>query len=81
MDTVKARIQGNATIVTIPKSFNVKPGTEYRFSKGKDGVLMLIPTKKIPSSIEKLFENWHGVYQMPDDLKNWQNIKPEGKEL
>ena len=45
MDTVKARIQGNATVVTIPKSFDVKPGTEYRFSQGKGGVLTLTPTK------------------------------------
>ena len=35
MDTVKARIQGNATVVTISKSLNVKPGTEYRFTKGQ----------------------------------------------
>ena len=74
MDTVKARIQGNATVVTIPKSFDVKPGTEYRFSQGKGGVLTLTPT-------EELFKNWHGEYQMPDDLKVWQNAKPEGEEL
>lgn len=33
MSIVKARIQGNATVVTIPKSFNVKPGTEFKFKK------------------------------------------------
>ena len=81
MDTVKARIQGNATVVTIPKSFDVKPGTEYRFSQGKGGVLMLTPTKKVPSTIEELFKDWHGEYRMPDDLKGWQNAKPVGEEL
>lgn len=81
MDTVKARIQGNATVVTIPKSFNVKPGTEYRFIKGKGGALILTPAKKVPSTIEELFKNWHGEYQMPADLKDWQNAKPEGEEL
>lgn len=81
MDTVKARIQGNATVVTIPKAFNVKPGTEYRFTKEKDGVLKLSPTKKVPATIEELFKDWHGKYQMPDDLKDWQNMKPEGEEL
>ncbi len=81
MDTVKARIQGNATVVTIPKSFNVKPGTEYRFAKGKGGTLILTPAKKVPSTIEELFKDWHGKYQMPDDLKDWQNAKPEGEEL
>ncbi|MCZ9599513.1 hypothetical protein L2010_01700 [Lactobacillus mulieris] len=81
MDTLKARIQGNATVVTIPKSFNVKPGTEYRFTKGKGGVLTLTPAKRVPSSIEELFKDWHGEYQVPDDLKEWQNVKPEGEEL
>lgn len=74
MDTVKARIQGNATVVTIPKSFNVKPGTEYRFTKGKSVVLILTPAKKVPSTIEELFKDWHGKYQMPDDLRNRQDI-------
>lgn len=46
MDTVKVRVQGNATVVTIPKLFNVKPGTEYRFAKGKYGTLILTPTKR-----------------------------------
>lgn len=48
MNTTKARIQGNAVVVTIPKSFGVKPGTEYRFSKESDGTLKLTPTKKSP---------------------------------
>lgn len=81
MDTVKVRIQGNATVVTITKPFNIKPGTEYRFVKGKSGTLILTPTKKVPSTIEDLFKDWHGEYQMPEDLKGWQNVKPKGKEL
>ena len=81
MDTVKARIQGNAVVVTIPKSFKVKPGTEFRFKKGKGGSLTLIPTKKVPNSLDDLFKGWHGKYQMPDDLKNWHNHKPTGDEL
>lgn len=48
MDTTKARIQGNAVVVTIPKSLGVEPGTEYRFSKESDGSLKLTPTKKYP---------------------------------
>lgn len=81
MNTVKARIQGNATVVTIPKSFDVQPGTEYRFVKGKNGVLTLIPTANVPSTMKELFQNWHGSYHMPDDLQDWQNAKPKGEEL
>ena len=68
MSLVKARIQGNATVVTIPKSFNVKPGTEFRFKKGKNGTLILSPSKKVPDTMEELF-------------KNWDNAKPVGEEL
>ena len=81
MDTVKVRVQGNATVVTIPKLFNVKPGTEYRFAKGKYGTLILTPTKKVPARIDELFRDWHNQYQVPDDLKEWQNVKPAGEEL
>lgn len=81
MEIVKARIQGNATVVTIPKSLNVKPGSEYHFSKGKNGVLTLTPARKIPETMEDLFKNWHGKYHMPDDLNDWQNEKPEGEEI
>lgn len=69
MSIVKARIQGNATVVTIPKSFNVKPGTEFKFKKGKNGNLILSPSKKVPDSIEELFKNWHGKYEVSDEIR------------
>lgn len=81
MGTVKARIQGNAVVVTIPKSMGVKPGTKYRFQKESDGTLKLTPTKKVPDSMEELFEDWHGKYETPDDLKDWDNNQTEGEEL
>lgn len=81
MDTVKARIQGNATVVTIPKAFNVKPGTEFHFKKEKNGALLLTPAKKVPDSMKELFKDWHGKYQMPEDLEEWQKAKPKGEEL
>lgn len=37
--------------------------------------------KKIPATIEELFEGWPGEYQMPADLEEWQNMQPEGQEL
>lgn len=81
MNIVKARIQGNATVVTIPKSFNVKPGTEFKFKKGKNGTLILSPSKKVPDSIEELFKNWHGKYEVSDEMRDWDEMKPEGKEI
>lgn len=81
MKTVKARIQGNAVVVTIPKNFQVKPGTEFKFEKKKNGALTLIPIHQVPDTLEELFEGWNGSYEMPEDLEDWQNIKPVGEEL
>lgn len=81
MDTVKARIQENAPVITIPKSFNVKPGTEYRFTKGKGWNFNPKTSRKVPSTLEELFKDWHGQHQMPDDLKDWQIAKSKGEEL
>ncbi len=81
MSIVKARIQGNATVVTIPKSFNVKPGTEFKFKKGKNGNLILSPSKKVPDSIEELFKNWHEKYEDSDEKREWDEMKSEGREI
>lgn len=80
MLTVKTRIQGNATVITIPKSLNIPLGTEFIFSKGKDNVLTLTPTKKAPTTLAELFDGWEGKYEMPDDMKDWENMQPVGKE-
>lgn len=48
MDRIKTRIQGNAVVVTISKSLGIKPGVEYRFSKGENETLILTPIKKFP---------------------------------
>lgn len=45
------------------------------------GEITLTSDKNVPSSIEELFRDWHGQYHIPEDLKDWQNIKSEGKEL
>ena len=81
MNIVKARMQGNATVVTIPKSFNVKPGTEFKFKKGKNGTLILSSSKKVPDSIEELFKNGHGKYEDTDEMREWDEMKPEGREI
>lgn len=78
---VKARTQGNAVVVTIPKSFNVTPGTEFKLEMNKEGILTLNPTKVVPDTIEELFAGWHGKYETPADLLDWDNQKRVGKEL
>lgn len=80
MITVKTRVQGNATVITIPKALNIPLGAEYSFSKGKDDVLTLTPVKKTPTTLDELFEGWEGKYEVPEDLKDWENMQPVGEE-
>lgn len=81
MDTTKARIQGNAVVVTIPKSLGVELGTEYRFSKESDGSLKLTPTKKVTETMAELFKGWHGKYEILTDLQGWDGHDSAGEEL
>ncbi|WP_212779963.1 type II toxin-antitoxin system PemI/MazE family antitoxin [Lactobacillus corticis] len=81
MSTVKARIQGNALVVTIPKFSKVKAGTEYNFNISKNGTLTFTPTKEEPTSLKDLLKDWHGEYSLPEDLEDWQDSKPVGEEI
>jgi hypothetical protein len=33
------------------------------------------------TSLDGLFEDWHGSYQRAHDLNDWENTKPIGEEL
>ena len=56
-------------------------GTEFKFKKGENGTLILSPSKKVPDSIEELFKNWHGKYEVSDEMRDWDEMKPKGKEI
>lgn len=47
----------------------------------KNGSIVLTPEKKEPRTMKELFANWHGKYQMPDDLQAWRKEKPQGEEM
>ncbi|WP_208423025.1 type II toxin-antitoxin system PemI/MazE family antitoxin [Latilactobacillus fragifolii] len=79
--TVKARIQGNAVVVTLPKAFKIEAGTVFEPRIDEHGVVTLIPTKPVPDTIEELFKDWKGKYKMPDDLMAWSSEKTVGEEL
>ncbi|MCC4396034.1 hypothetical protein LMC00_08770 [Limosilactobacillus reuteri] len=81
MDTTKARIPGNAVVVTIPKSLGVVSGTKYHFSKESDGSLKLTPTKKVPETMAELFKGWHDKYETSTDLQDWNSHDSAGEEL
>lgn len=81
MTAVKTRTQGNATVITIPRSFKIEPGRYFEFSRTENGGLMMTPVEKVPDTIEELFKDWNGPYPEAEDLKEWENMKPEGEEL
>lgn len=78
---VKARKQGNSIVVTIPSNLAVAPGTQYKVEKKDNGELILKPSKKIATTLDDLFKDWHGSYRRASDLEDWDNAKPVGEEL
>lgn len=36
--------------------------------------------REVPATIEELFGDWQGEYQLPADLVGWLDIKPVGEE-
>ncbi|WP_125590170.1 type II toxin-antitoxin system PemI/MazE family antitoxin [Companilactobacillus jidongensis] len=79
--TVKARKQGNSLMVTLPRYLEVEEGTSFTARKLKNGTIELIPAKKKPASMEELFKDWHGEYNSDPEMKEWDNVKPEGNEI
>ena len=41
----------------------------------------MVISKKVPDSIEELFKNWHGKYEVSDEIREWDEMKPEGREI
>ena len=43
--------------------------------------LKLTPTKKVPETMAELFKGWHGKYETPTDLQDWdKQVKSYGKD-
>lgn len=74
LKTSKTTIQGNDLVVTIPPIFNVESGAEFEFENTSEGVLILNPIKQTPKTMKELFKNWHGKYEMPESLKDWNDL-------
>lgn len=45
---MKVREQGNSLVVTVPKKFGIKPGTEVVAVKGRDGSFYYVPKMSNP---------------------------------
>lgn len=79
--TVKTRIQGNALVITLPKSLDIKVGAQFEPTKNEDGSIVLTPvaSSKTPDSIEELFKEWNGNYSF-EEIEEWHK-EPKGDEL
>ena len=79
--TIKVRKQGNSLMISLPKILNVSEGDCFDVRKLDNGTIELVPISRVPDSMEELFEGWSGKYQPDSEMKDWDNIKPEGNEL
>ncbi|WP_124977540.1 type II toxin-antitoxin system PemI/MazE family antitoxin [Ligilactobacillus salitolerans] len=71
---VTARIQGNAVVITLPKSLNVEPGTKFDTINNPDGTIILKPIAEVPDTLEELLAGWNEKYATPADLEDWDDL-------
>ncbi|MDR0349982.1 MAG: hypothetical protein LBH64_00320 [Coriobacteriales bacterium] len=74
MQSVKARRQGNATVVTLPSALKVIEGTEFYVFVNEDSSILLVP--KITNPYEAAVEQNAHLGQEDE----WADIMPAGKE-
>ena len=75
MQSVKARRQGNATVVTLPSALRIPEGSEFYIIALEDGSIQLIP--KIANPYTAASEQ--NVFLWQED--EWQDAKLEGREV
>lgn len=76
METVKARKQGNAVMVTLASKFGVQEGQEFYIFKEEDDALTLIP------KINDYFANAKAGEFIDDELDELvREFTPRGHEL
>jgi hypothetical protein len=71
---VKARVEGNALVLTLPKSLNIEEGATFEPELDKAGVIKFVPTVDVSDTIEEFFEGWDGKNQPDDDLSDWDTM-------
>lgn len=75
METVKARKQGNAIMVTLASKLAVKEGQEFYYFKDEEGIISLIP------KAEDFFQNTKKGEFVDDEDELSLNFVPNGSEL
>jgi antitoxin component of MazEF toxin-antitoxin module len=75
MQSVKARRQGNATVVTLPSVLKVTEGSEFYIIANEDGSILLIP--KVANPYEAAVEQ-NAYLQQKDE---WADVAPAGREV
>ena len=75
METVKARKQGNAIMVTLASKLAVKEGQEFYYFKDEEGIISLIP------KAEDFFKNAKKGEFMDEEDEFSLNFVPNGSEL
>lgn len=85
MDTVKARNQGNSTVLTIPKNFNVSQGAEFTVTRQADGSILYQPKEGYDIWSDKTLDSFDYEKELQEEYRdleyNPRKVKPVGKEL
>jgi antitoxin component of MazEF toxin-antitoxin module len=74
MQAVKARRQGNATVVTLPSALKIPEGREYYVINNEDGSILLIP--KVANPYSAALDQGATLRQADE----WEDEQPRGRE-
>ena len=85
IETVKARLQGNSTILTIPRAFDVKKGTVFEVTYQSDGSILYQPQKNYDIWADKELDGFDYEKELQEEYRdlgyNPREVKPVGKGL
>ena len=71
---MKVRKQGNSLVITIPKNFDVKPGTDLVAMKGRHGELVYAPKMANPFTNPNVHMKHHHEMTGSDNLEGREQI-------
>lgn len=84
METVKARVQGNSVVLTVPKAFNVNTGTEYTVVRQSDGSILYQPKYGYDIWADSSLDNFDYAAELQREYLdlgyNPREVKPVGRE-
>ena len=63
------------------ETFSIDEKTLLELDVKQDRIIITRAKIQPKTTLEELFENFNGHYKMTDEIKEWEQMKPVGKEI